>query len=142
MSPTATVSADKMNVFYIGVDNPVSISVPGVPNDRVRASITNGTIIPKGNGKYIVRVSQGTKSVVNVTAEMNGKMMSMGSAEFRVKRVPDVYKRQVLTLMIFVCLQKLNGNMLLVVVYSLALILGEVLILVIIMDVFWLILSH
>ncbi|HHW59121.1 MAG: gliding motility protein GldM [Bacteroidales bacterium] len=89
MSPTATVSADKMNVFYIGVDNPVSISVPGVPNDRVRASITNGTIIPKGNGKYIVRVSQGTKSVVNVTAEMNGKMMSMGSAEFRVKRVPS-----------------------------------------------------
>ena len=55
-----------------------------MPNDRVRASITNGTIIPKGNGKH-VRVSQGTKSVVNVTAEMNGKMMSMGSAEFRSK---------------------------------------------------------
>lgn len=89
MSPTATVSADKMNVFYIGVDNPVSISVPGVPNDRVRASITNGNIIPKGNGKYIVRVQQGTTATINVSAEMNGKVMSMGRAEFRVKRVPS-----------------------------------------------------
>ena len=34
--PQAIVSADKMNVFYIGVDNPVSISVPGVTPDQVK----------------------------------------------------------------------------------------------------------
>ena len=28
--PSLTVAAKKMNVFYIGVDNPVSISVPGI----------------------------------------------------------------------------------------------------------------
>ena len=36
-TPSATVSADKMNVFYIGVDNPVTISVPGVSNENVHA---------------------------------------------------------------------------------------------------------
>ena len=37
--PNSVVSADKMNVFYIGVDNPMSISVPGVSNDKVKSSI-------------------------------------------------------------------------------------------------------
>ncbi len=89
-TPTATVSADKMNVFYIGVDNPVSISVPGVPSDQVQASMTSGTLTSKGGGKYTVKVTAGaTKTTINVMAKMGGKVTSMGSAEFRVKRVPN-----------------------------------------------------
>jgi gliding motility-associated protein GldM len=88
--PSATVSADKMNVFYIGVDNPVTISVPGVPNDQVRPSMTNGTLTSSGGGKYIVKVGTGyTETTVNVAAQMGGKTQSMGSAKFRVKRIPD-----------------------------------------------------
>jgi gliding motility-associated protein GldM len=88
-APTATVSADKMNVFYIGVDNPVSISVPGVPNESVRPSISNGRLTPQGNGKYIVRVESGNEATINVAADMSGQTRSMGSFKFRVKRVPD-----------------------------------------------------
>ena len=88
--PSVTVSADKMNVFYIGVDNPVSISVPGVAEENLKPTITAGTLTPKGGGKYIVRVNQGTKATkVNVSAEVNGQTKPMGSAEFRVKTVPD-----------------------------------------------------
>jgi gliding motility-associated protein GldM len=88
--PSATVSADKMNVFYIGVDNPVTISVPGVPNDKVRPSISAGTLTPKGAGKYIVKVSTGyTETTVNVAAQIGSKTQSMGATKFRVKRVPD-----------------------------------------------------
>jgi len=88
--PSATVSADKMNVFYIGVDNPVTISVPGVANERVRPSMTSGTLIPKGSGKYIVKVGTGyTETTVNVFADISGRTTSMGSSKFRVKRVPD-----------------------------------------------------
>jgi len=89
--PSATVSADKMNVFYIGIANPVTISVPGVANDKVKASISaGGTLTPKGAGKYSVMVSTGTTKVtVSVLADIGGKTQSMGTADFRVKRVPD-----------------------------------------------------
>jgi len=88
-APTATVSADKMNVFYIGVDNPVSVSVPGVPNDKVNVSISNGRMSSNGGGKYTVRVESGFDTKVNVSADMGGQNRSMGSFEFRVRKVPD-----------------------------------------------------
>ncbi len=88
-APTATVSADKMNVFYIGVDNPVSISVPGIPNDKVKPSITNGRMSSTGSGKYNVRVESGNEATINVSAEMDGQVRSMGSFKFRIRRVPD-----------------------------------------------------
>ncbi|NTW33002.1 MAG: gliding motility protein GldM [Bacteroidetes bacterium] len=88
--PSATVSADKMNVFYIGVDNPVTISVPGVANEKVKPSMTSGTLTPKGGGKYIVKVGTGyTETTVNVFADFAGRTTSMGASKFRVKRVPD-----------------------------------------------------
>ena len=45
------VSASKMNVFYIDVGggNPVDISVPGVPSDKLSAYCDNGKIIKKGS---------------------------------------------------------------------------------------------
>ena len=42
--PSLTVAATKMNVFYIGVDNPVSISVPGIADANLRPSISVGTL--------------------------------------------------------------------------------------------------
>ncbi len=87
--PSATVSPTKMNVFYIGVDNPVSISVPGVPTEKVRPSISNGTLSATGGGNYNVRVTGGQTAIINVGAEMEGGSRSMGSFEFRVRRVPD-----------------------------------------------------
>jgi len=86
--PSATISADKMNVFYIGVENPVTISVPGVPNDQVRASINNGSLSPTGNGHYIVKVTGGAKATITVSAQTGGSSKGMGSLEFRVKPLP------------------------------------------------------
>jgi gliding motility-associated protein GldM len=76
-----------MNVFYIGVDNPVTISAPGVPTDKVQPSISGGSL-SGGNGKYIVRVTGGSKAVINVSANLEGGSRSMGSAEFRIKPLP------------------------------------------------------
>ncbi len=83
------VSPDKMNVFYIGVENPVSISVPGFAAEKVTASISSGAITGS-NGKYIVKVTQPGKANVTVSAKQpDGSSKSMGAVEFRVKRVPD-----------------------------------------------------
>jgi len=82
------VSPTKMNVFYIGVENPVEISVPGVPGDKIFPSISNGSITKSGKG-YIVKVNSPGKTTINVTAEIEKIKKPMGSMEFRVKQVPD-----------------------------------------------------
>ena len=58
---TAVVAADKMNVFYIGVDNPISVAVPGIASDKLRVTVNNGTITGS-NGKYIVKVGNTTET--------------------------------------------------------------------------------
>ncbi len=86
--PSAVVSPDKMNVFYVGVANPVSISAPGIAKENLRVSITGGSI-SGSNGKYSVVVNTVGQATVNVSAQLNGKVQSIGSSNFRVKRIPD-----------------------------------------------------
>jgi len=87
--PSSSVSPDKMNVFYIGVDNPVTIAAPGLSNDKVHPSISaGGTITSTGNGHYIVRVTTPGKVTINVSGEFDKKSTGLGSTEFRVKRIP------------------------------------------------------
>ncbi len=88
---SVTISPTKMNVFYIGVDNPVDISAPGVPSDKIYPSISGGGGSIRRSGKgYIVRVTTPTKNCkVNVAGEINGNRRSLGGMNFRVKRVPD-----------------------------------------------------
>lgn len=87
--PNLVVSATKMNVFYVGVDNPVSISVAGVPGDKIHPDITNGRIRKQGDGTYIVNPRRPGNSIVTVNAEIEGKNTSMGTQQFRVKSLPD-----------------------------------------------------
>jgi gliding motility-associated protein GldM len=92
--PNSVVAAEQMNVLYIGVDNPMAISVPGVSNDKVRANISGagGSFRPnpaKGGGHYMATVTTVGKAVISVSAEIGGKVMPMGTFEYRVKRVPD-----------------------------------------------------
>lgn len=86
--PSAVVSPTKMNVFYIGVPNPVSISAPGIPKENLRVSM-NGGSISGSNGNYTVSVSSAGTAKVTVSADINGKVQSIGTSDFRVKRIPD-----------------------------------------------------
>ncbi|MGM0550409.1 MAG: gliding motility protein GldM [Bacteroidota bacterium] len=87
--PNVVVSATKMNVFYVGVDNPVSVSVAGVATDKIHPSITNGRIRRQGDGNYIVNPRRPGNSIVTVNAEVEGNMTSIGTQQFRVKSLPD-----------------------------------------------------
>jgi gliding motility-associated protein GldM len=86
--PSAVVSPDKMNVFYIGVPNPVSISAPGIPKEKLRVSVSSGSM-SGANGRYTFTSNTPTPVIVNVSAEVNGKVQAIGSSNFRVKRIPD-----------------------------------------------------
>jgi gliding motility-associated protein GldM len=78
----AAVMPTKMNVFYIGVDNPVRIS-SGTGMDKTTVSMTGGSISGSGTDR-IVRVTGGTQATVTVNAD--GKSNPF---EFRIKRIPD-----------------------------------------------------
>ena len=89
---SVTVSADKMNVFYIGVDNPVSVAAAGVSTNELRVSGSGGGIAlkPSGTGKYIATVSRpGEDAVITVS----GGGLTATKFDFRVKRIPDPVAR-------------------------------------------------
>ncbi|MEI7723675.1 MAG: gliding motility protein GldM [Bacteroidota bacterium] len=89
--PALTISPTKMNVFYIGVDNPVSISVPGGP-ERITPTISTGSIklAPDGKSYIVNNLTRGNKeAIVSVSAVFSGKPKNMGAFTFRLKTVPD-----------------------------------------------------
>lgn len=89
MEPTATVSATMMNVLYAGIDNPMSISVPGVPMNAVNATMTNGTLTRKGD-TWIARPAKvGENATLMVTATIDGRPQTVATSTFRVRKLPD-----------------------------------------------------
>lgn len=88
-TPSVSVSPTKMNVFYIGVDNPVEISASGVPSEKVSASISGGSIRRKSGADWVVNVKTPGEVTVNCSANIDGQTRSLGHKKFRVKRVPD-----------------------------------------------------
>ncbi len=77
-------SADQMNVFYIGVDNPVTVGSP-TGWDKTNVNVSGaGATLSGSNGKFIVKVTTPGEAMLNVTAD--GKTTPF---KFRVKRIPD-----------------------------------------------------
>ncbi len=89
MDPAATVSATMMNVLYAGIDNPISISVPGVPQQSVSATMTNGSLTRQGDGWVARPGKPGDEAVIAVSATIDGRPQQVSSYTFRVRRLPD-----------------------------------------------------
>ena len=90
VAPSATVSADLMNVLYAGYENPMSVSVPGVAANQLQVTMTGGNLTPKGDGKFIARpTAVGGEAVITVAARTEGRVQEMGKFTFRVRKLPD-----------------------------------------------------
>ena len=85
----AVISADKMNVVYRGLDNPISISVPGVGDKDISSSVPgNNKLKRTGLGKYILNPGSGNEVKINVSAKLsNGKIINTPKT-FRIKDIP------------------------------------------------------
>ena len=82
---TVSVSADKMNVLYIGVDNPLTVAVEGIPDEKVNIASDQVQITKTGRGKYnVVAKNPGNASIL-----VYGEDFEAQSLTFRVKRIPD-----------------------------------------------------
>lgn len=102
IEPSATVSATMMNVLYAGIDNPISISVPGIPNNAISATMENGTLTRSGNSWIARPKSVGTDVTISVTANMEGRTQTVSRNVFRVRQLPDP--------MPFISYKDQNGN--------------------------------
>jgi gliding motility-associated protein GldM len=84
---SANISADKMNVVYRGLDNPMTISFAGIGDNFVNASAP-GLVKAGGNGKYNLKPQSGTEVTVSVSGKMtDGKTVS-DKKVFRIKNIP------------------------------------------------------
>lgn len=83
----ASIAADKMNVLYRGLENPLTISISGVPDNKVSVS---GTGIKKvRDGKYLVVPSTGTTMSITATATLDDDSKISSSKQFRIKNIPS-----------------------------------------------------
>jgi gliding motility-associated protein GldM len=83
----AAVMLDKMNVLYIGVENPITIS-SGAGDEKTSVAAIGGgiTMTHKGPGKYIARATTpDMKAHIKVSVK-DGKTTDF---PIRVKRIPD-----------------------------------------------------
>ncbi|MCS3801596.1 M56 family metallopeptidase [Niastella sp. OAS944] len=78
------VALTKANVVYIGIENPVNISVSGYPASAIKVAIDNGTIEGE-NGEYIIKAARPGKVLVTVKAD--GK--TVRERELKAKFLPD-----------------------------------------------------
>ncbi len=83
----ASIALEKMNVLYIGVDNPVSIAASGGGDDKVHVSIAGGggSYTKVGAGKYHFRVNTVTDDC-KISVTVDGKLA--GVSQFRVRTIP------------------------------------------------------
>lgn len=89
-APTAIVNPSNMNVFYKGVENPITVGVPGYRAEDITARIDNGTLTRAANGSYIVKVNSGTAANVSLSVALpDGGTRNLPPVVFRLKSVPD-----------------------------------------------------
>ena len=81
---SASVAADKMNVFYIGVDNPITISAAGVPSEQLQVRAEGATITGSGSQRKVRVNRQGLSKII-----LSGGGLPTSTFEFRVKRIPN-----------------------------------------------------
>jgi len=82
----ALIAADKMNVVYRGVANPMSISIPGIPNNKVRASAPGLKAV--SGSKYVMTPGTGRNVTITASGTLPDGQSVSSKSEFRIKDIP------------------------------------------------------
>jgi hypothetical protein len=86
----AVISADQMKVVYRGLPNDLSISIPGIPNNKLSVRATNGKV--RRNGLKFEAIPDGDKvgesMRIFVSGEINGSTINAPGQDFRIKPLP------------------------------------------------------
>ncbi len=83
---SALIAADKMNVVYRGVANPMSISIPGIPDNKVSASAPG--LKKVSASKYVMNPGTGREVTINASGILPDGTKINTPATFRIKDIP------------------------------------------------------
>jgi len=83
---TAVISADKMNVVYRGLPNPMTISIPGVADNNVQA--TADGLSKTSGSKYVLNPKTGREVAITATGKLPDGQMIKTTSSFRIKEIP------------------------------------------------------
>ncbi len=82
----ALIAADKMNVVYRGVANPMSISIPGIPNNKVSARAPG--LSKRSGSSYIMKPGKGRTVTISASGTLPDGQPVGSKTEFRIKDIP------------------------------------------------------
>lgn len=91
-APAVAVEPEKMNVFYIGVENPIAVSAAGVSPTDLIVNATGGGVTKTGGagGKFILKFTTPGECQISVSAKTKDGSKPQGPPKkFRVKKIPD-----------------------------------------------------
>jgi len=88
------IASEEPYVFYTGIDNPITVGVNRIKPEDIQISISQGKLLSKGNGNYVVRVNKTGRVLVQL---FNKKGKLIGAASFEVKQqgqsnIPGIIK--------------------------------------------------
>jgi len=82
----AVISADKMNVVYRGVANPMTISIPGIPDNKVSASAPG--LSRRSGSSYVMNPGTGRSVTIVASGTLPDGQKITTPSEFRIKDIP------------------------------------------------------
>ena len=88
ISQNISIANERMNIFYIGVDNPISIAAEGIALKNLIIKSTNGEVTKDFSGIYLFRPKSVGPSEIILYSKVNGKLKEFGRSHFRSKHLP------------------------------------------------------
>lgn len=91
IDPEPVVSLDNINVFYTGVDNTISVAVPGIDPENISVTASSGYLRSISAGKYSWSIPTRTGNEISITVNVklrDGRVMEVGTKKFKIRSVP------------------------------------------------------
>ena len=91
-APSAVISSDQLNIMYMGLNNEISVSAPGMKSDDLVVTASNGCkVSSKGNGKYVFVPTRGGRININVSAKINGETKNISQQTWKSTALPPPF---------------------------------------------------
>lgn len=84
-TPDISIELSKMNVLYVGIENPIEVFYPGLAATEYRLQTDKGLLLNKGNGKFSLKVND--PGQVTLSVWVAGTQVT--KQVFRAKRIPN-----------------------------------------------------
>jgi len=91
-APSAVISSDQLNIMYIGLQNEISVSAPGMKSEDLVVTASNACkVLPRGNGKFVFTPTKGGKINITVAAKINGENKVISQQTWKSQRLPKPF---------------------------------------------------